>query len=54
MNKNNGDPKILNVFQTGQIILDFNVFPFLNTILVIDNKFDLKVFNEQTKNLEYH
>ena len=34
--------------------MDFNVFPFLNTILVIDTKFDLKVFNQQTKNLEYH
>lgn len=45
LNKATGDINKIWNFQTNQIIADFAVFPFLNTILILDVQNNLKVYN---------
>ncbi len=45
LNKSTGEINKIWNFQTNQIIADFAVFPFLNTILILDVQNNLKVYN---------
>jgi hypothetical protein len=49
----NGEPNKIWTFQTNQIIADFEVFAFNNTILILDCKNNLKVYNLDTPVLQY-
>ncbi len=45
LNKVSGEANKIWTYQTNQIISDFAVFPFLNSILIMDVQGNLKVYN---------
>lgn len=49
----NGDPSKIWTFETNQVITDFNIFSFHNTMLILDCKNNLKVYNLDSPVLQY-
>ncbi len=45
LNKITGEPNKIWSFPTNQFISDFNVFPYHNSLLILDSKNNLKVYS---------
>jgi len=53
LNKISGDPNKIWTFPTNQIIVDFELFPYHNSIVILDSRNNLKVYSIDEPVLQY-